>query len=136
MAQNYLKSPLPDNVRHLMKNYWPGGLTIVYRCREDKIPKLVRAGGSTLGVRMPKSKLTLEIITGLGVPLLGPSANFHGKSTPYEFDELDQKLLKAVDFVLEGKCRDKLASTVVDCTSTDWKILRQGVVRLDNIKAI
>ena len=33
MAEYYLYSPLPDNVRHLMKKYWPGPLTIVFSFR-------------------------------------------------------------------------------------------------------
>ena len=129
MAKKYL-SPLPETVENLMDTYWPGGLTIVYNCKTESVPKLVRGGGKNLGVRMPDHDLTLEIIKNLSVPLLGPSANFHGKPTPYIFSDLDSELVKQVDYVVEGRCKTKRASTVVDCTISPWKIMRQGRVVL------
>jgi L-threonylcarbamoyladenylate synthase len=79
---------------------------------------------------MPNNKTILSIISGVGVPILGPSANFHGKPTPYFFDALDPELLALVDFVVEGSCSISLASTVVDCSVHPYTILRQGAVVL------
>src|SRR3989344_4845508 len=62
MAKDYL-SPIPkDVIDELIKPYWPGGLTIVLPCRIDKVPKLVRGGGKTIGVRIPDNPVILEII--------------------------------------------------------------------------
>lgn len=130
MAEKYFKTPLPNNVRHLMETYWPGALTIVYHCKTDITPPLVRGGGTTLGVRMPDHEVTLALIKGVGTPILGPSANFHGQPTPYEFVELDSILTGLVDYVLPGECKTKQASTVIDCSKVPWKILRQGSVQL------
>lgn len=130
MAQDYLL-PIPRRVRkQLIENYWPGALTLVLYCTLVKVPELVRGGGETLGVRMPDHPVVLEIIKKVGVPILGPSANFHGGKTPYTFDELDQKLVKEVDFVVKGECKVKQASTVVDCTKEPWVILRDGAVKV------
>lgn len=128
MAEKYFRSPLPDNVRQLMKKHWPGGLTIVYYCNLNIIPGLVRGGGKTVGLRMPDHGIPLKLIEGIGVPILGPSANFHGEKTPFEFKDLDKKLLADVDYVLEGECSLKKASTVADCTVSPFKIIRQGSV--------
>lgn len=130
MAQKYLHSPLSDNVRHLMSRYWPGALTIIYPCRENLVPPLVRGDGKNLGFRMPDHEIALSLIKGVGVPILGPSANFHGKSTPYEYDGLDPELVKLVDYVIYGECKTGNVSTVVDCSVAPWKILRQGAVIL------
>lgn len=129
-AEKYLSPPLPNNVRHLMKRYWPGALTIVYPCITKRIPDLVRGGGKTLGVRMPNHKIALALIKGIGVPLLGPSANFHGVPTPFSFSDLDEKLIKLVDYVIEGQCNFKKASTVIDCSTSPWRIIRQGAVKI------
>lgn len=129
MAQNFL-SPLPDNVRRLMEKYWPGALTIICPCIEEKVPSLVRGGGKTLGVRVPDHKITLALIKGAGVPILGPSANFHGQPTPFVFKDLDKELVKLVDFVVEGSCLHKEASTVINCSITPWRVLRQGAVKI------
>lgn len=128
MAQEYLL-PISKEVKILMKKYWPGALTIVYPCKKEKVPSLVRGGGRTLGVRIPNHQIPLSTINSIGVPLLGPSANFHGKSAPSKPEELDQELIKMVDCVIPGKCTLGVASTVVDCSGKPWKILRQGELR-------
>ena len=127
-AEKYLVPPLPDNVRHLMKRYWPGALTVIYPCSTSKVPELVRGGGTTLGVRMPNHEIALSLIKGIGVPLLGPSANFHGRATPYSFADLDRELVKLVNYVIKGECRLREASTVVDCSKRQWRVIRQGAV--------
>jgi L-threonylcarbamoyladenylate synthase len=129
MAQKYLL-PIPGQVKNLMKKYWPGALTIVLPCQTEKVPNLVRAGGQTLGVRMPNHPIPLTIINAIDVPILGPSANFHGQPTPYNFEDLDKEFLKGVDFVIPGECLLKGVSTVVDCSVFPWKILRAGVIKL------
>lgn len=133
MAQRYLE-PVPDKVKkELVDKYWPGGLTIVLRCLRGKVTDKVRGGGSSLGVRAPKNKDLLFIISKVGVPILGPSANFAGGTTPFRIRDIEDDLKNAVDYVLEGDDEinsRSLASTVVDCTSDTWKVLRSGAVKL------
>ena|SRR3989344_431063 len=134
MAKDYL-SPIPkDVIDELIKPYWPGGLTIVLPCRIDKVPKLVRGGGKTIGVRIPDNPVILEIIKGVGVPILGPSANFHGEKTPYRFEDLDKDIVKLVDYVVFGECSVKQASTVIDCSINPWKVIRKGAIKIQNSK--
>ncbi len=130
MAQEYLL-PIPKEVKQkLIDIYWPGALTIVLPCLKEKVPMLVRGASDNLGVRMPDHQTALSLIRGVGVPLLGPSANFHGSATPFQFQDLDKELVKLVDFVAEGECSIKQASTVIDCSIKPWKILRQGAVKI------
>ncbi len=128
MAEEYLKPVPEDVIKKLIKPYWPGALTIILKSRTEKIPNLVRGGTDTLGIRVPDHLTTMVLIHGLGVPLLGPSANFHGEQTPYMFEDLNQELVKQVDLVVHGVCHTKKASTVVDTTQNPWKILRQGEI--------
>lgn len=131
MAQEYLQ-PIPKNVvDQLVTPYWPGALTIVLSCIDAKVPTLVRGGTSTLGVRVPDHLTTLALINGVGVPILGTSANFAGEQTPYTFDSLDKELIKMVDGVVPGSCHVKKASTVIDATASPWKVLRQGAVAIE-----
>lgn len=133
MAQNYLV-PLSDIVRRLMQTYWPGALTIVYQCNTNKTPLLVRGGGKSLGVRMPNHPIILKMIEKIGVPVLGPSANFHKSPTPYRFEDLDKEFLSLVDGVITGHCFLNDVSTVIDCTKKPFKIIRQGVFKIkDNM---
>lgn len=131
MAGNYLKEIPEDVERDLMGQFWPGALTIILPCKTEKVPSLVRGGTETLGVRMPNHDTALALIRGVGIPILGPSANFHGEKTPYYFEDLDPELIKLVDYVVPGECQVKLASTVIDCSVKPWKIVRQGVVKIE-----
>jgi L-threonylcarbamoyladenylate synthase len=130
MAKEYA-AEIPEKViQNLIKPFWPGALTIVLKANEDKVPVLVRGGGETVGMRMPSYPTMLKIISQIGVPVLGPSANFHGEKTPFKFKDLDMKLVSLVDYVLEGECSIQEASTVIDCTKRRWEILRQGAIQV------
>ncbi|MBM3283968.1 threonylcarbamoyl-AMP synthase [Candidatus Gottesmanbacteria bacterium] len=130
MAAGLFLSPLPARVRYLMRKYWPGALTIVYYCNREKVSASVCGGGEMVGVRMPNHKTVLSLIKGAAIPILGPSANFHGLPTPYKFKDLDAKLVKLVDYVLPGQCSIKNVSTVIDCSTARWRIIRQGAIKL------
>ncbi len=135
MAQKHLL-PIPKKVSdNLMKKHWPGALTIILQSRIDKVSSLVRGGGNNLGVRVPNSEITLSLIKGVGVPILGPSANFHGEKTPYKFEDLDPKLVSLVDYVVPSKVRlGGKPSTVIDCSIKPWRILREGAIEISKIK--
>ena len=130
MAKKYME--ITEEVKNkLIANFWPGALTIIMHCNNPTVSSLVMGGGTTIGLRMPDHTTTLSLISGIGVPLLGPSANFHGGKTPYKFSDLDQELIKLVDYVLPGECKTKQASTVINCTVQPWKVIREGAVKLD-----
>lgn len=133
MAKKYLL-PFPLEVEKLMRKFWPGPLTIVYFCKKEIVPSLVRAGKETLAVRMSSHKIVLKLIEGVGTPVLGPSANFSGEKTPYKFFDLDEELTKSVDFVLKAPCgKYKRVSSVINCTQKPWQILREGAVKKEEI---
>lgn len=130
MAEKYVLPIQKEVVDKLIEPYWPGALTIILPSKAENVPNLVRGGKSTLGVRIPNHKIARSIIQGLGAGILGPSANFHGEKTPFDFKDLDPEFLKKVDFVVSGECTLRKESTVIDCTVEPWKILREGAVRL------
>jgi L-threonylcarbamoyladenylate synthase len=129
MAKGYANIP-EEVIQKLIKPYWPGALTIVLEVNKHKVPALARGGGETVGVRVPNHPTILGIIEKVGVPILGPSANFHREPTPYDFKSLSPKLISLVNYVVEGECLLKNASTVIDCTKTPWQILRQGAIEI------
>ena len=122
----------------LIRKYWPGGLTIILRHKPglrsgqkpDHKPGLSPV---KIGFRMPDSKLVLDLVDQVGIPIIGTSANFHGQKAPKSFDKLDPELVKLVDFVIRGKCKEGIESTVVDATSDPPKILRHGAVIINQL---
>lgn len=131
MMEDYLLDISKEVKEKLMDKYWPGALTIILPCKTDRVFNLIRGGSSNIGVRIPDDHNLISIIEKLGVGVLGPSANFHGKPTPYYFDDLDPELVKLVDYVVKGSCRIKEQSTAVDCSVSPWKIIREGAVKLN-----
>src|SRR3989344_8862546 len=65
--------PFEASIKRLMKRYWPGALTVVLPCKQTRVPVLVRGGGETLGGRIPNHPVPMQLIKGVGVPLLAPS---------------------------------------------------------------
>lgn len=129
MALAYFSSPC-NIVRRLMDKYWPGALTIVAPCKTSLVYSPIRGNGKTIGLRMPDHMIALQLIEGVGIPIIGTSANFFGQPTPYSTSDLDPKLISLVDGVVAGACMRRAASTVVDCTFGKPRILRQGAVIL------
>lgn len=131
MAREYVEE-IPQDVEDLMKKYWPGALTIILKSRKGAILNLVLGGGETIGIRMPNHPAILKIIERVGIPILGPSANFSSQKTPYSLEDLDRKLVSLISFVLKGETKGlKMASTVIDCSKKPWKILREGSVKIN-----
>ena len=129
MAQKYVE--ISERVsEQLIKKYWPGGVTIILPCKTKTVSSIVRAEGSTLAVRMPDHTVLRKIIQDVGVPIIAPSANFSGDTTPFRLEDVNSELLSNVDFVLEGECTTPGQSTIIDCSTSDWKIVRQGVVEV------
>ncbi len=128
-ALSYFDHP-KDIVRHMMQTYWPGALTIVSQCHKNLVYSPIRGDGENIGLRMPNHETALALIKGAGVPLLGPSANFHGLATPYTYESLDPALCALVDVVVSGECSIGIASTVVDVSGVTPKVIRQGTVIL------
>ncbi len=130
MAKDYVFID-DDSDSKLVKRYWPGGLSIIFRCKKEKVPGIVRANGETVAVRFPNHSELVDIINKIGVPIVAPSANFSGDATPIKLSEVSKKLLDKVDFTLNGVCTIEGVSTIIDTTQKPWKVLREGVVKLD-----
>ncbi len=129
MAGEYVEIPRIVKEK-LIQMYWPGGLTIILKCKKEKVPGILRAEGDTLAVRFPNHKDLCKIIEEVGVPIAAPSANYSSMPTPFELSEVDPTLREKVDFVLEGVCTMRGVSTIVDTTVEPWRVVRQGVVNL------
>ncbi|OGG01440.1 threonylcarbamoyl-AMP synthase [Candidatus Gottesmanbacteria bacterium RBG_16_52_11] len=129
MALDYFDRPGPT-VRRLMRTHWPGALTIVAPAVPGKIDLRISGGGTTIGLRMPDYPPVLSLIASCGTPLLGPSANIHGRPTPYSLSDVDPLLVMHSDGVMSGTVEHRLPSTVIDCTGSKVRIIRQGAVRI------
>jgi L-threonylcarbamoyladenylate synthase len=129
MAEKYYSRITPE-MNRLIRSYWPGSLTIIADFRRDRIYAPIRGGGSTVGLRMPDNAELLNMILHTRVPVLGPSANFHGLPTPFSEKDLDPQLVKLADWVIPGICRLRQVSTVVRISGGKTSLIRDGAVKI------
>jgi L-threonylcarbamoyladenylate synthase len=112
----------------LIKEFMPGGLTlIVYRSR--LISDLITAGGDTVAVRIPDHPVPYALIKGLGMPIIGTSANISGKPTLTSAEDVRRELGKSVDMVIDaGPVPNGKESTVIDVAGEIPVVLREGAI--------
>jgi L-threonylcarbamoyladenylate synthase len=124
-----LVKSISPKAKKLMRKYWPGPMTLIFK-KSKKIPAYVTAGEDTLGIRMPDHPVTKKLIITCGMPLVATSANKSGGNDPKTAGEAINQM-KKVDLVLDGgRARIGKASTVIDASLNDLKILRQGSLKV------
>jgi L-threonylcarbamoyladenylate synthase len=109
-----LATDVPPLARKLASLYWPGPLTLV----------LDRAGGGTVGVRVPAGTVVREILVAYGEPLYATSANLSGEPAPKRLEEVDPRVSEAVDLIVGGEPGSGEASAVVDLSGGRVRLLR------------
>jgi L-threonylcarbamoyladenylate synthase len=119
---------VPAGARILSERWWPGPLTIIVPAHAD-IPAEVLGGGETLGVRIPDHPDALALLRAAHRPLATTSANRSGEPAACTASDVVAMLGDAVDLILDaGPSPQGVPSTVVDCTVTPPRILREGSV--------
>ncbi|MEZ5893282.1 MAG: L-threonylcarbamoyladenylate synthase [Parvularculaceae bacterium] len=134
MAKRYVEvSPLAER---LMKEFWPGPLTLVLPRRADSdVSLLVSAGLDTIGVRMPKHDLAQALIKSVDRPLAAPSANASGTISPTRAEHVRQSLGGKVDMILDGgPCPVGVESTIVKVDGDRVVLLRPGGIARETIE--
>ncbi|OGY24400.1 MAG: threonylcarbamoyl-AMP synthase [Candidatus Woykebacteria bacterium RBG_13_40_7b] len=127
MSTKYSEIESPT-AKSITKKFWPGPLTLVVKAKPGKVPKIIQKQ-KTIGIRVPNYPLILEIIENLGVPILGPSANFNGLEPAKKLSELDKNFLAEADFFVEEESLGLDPSTVIDISTEELKILREGPIK-------
>ena len=90
-------------------------------------------GWDTIAVRLATSKALEELIRKTGSPLFMSSANQSGEPTCKNLDEIE-RCCPNLDGMMEGEISFGIGSTIVDCTSNELKILREGPISIEQIE--
>lgn len=105
-----------SQAEEMMRKWWPGPLTLI----------LHAFGGGTLGVRIPKHEVALDLLRHAG-PLMTTSANLHGRDPAMSAEEA--AALSGVMAVVDGGAAPGgIASTVLDLTGPEPHVLREGAI--------
>ncbi|CAN5306150.1 L-threonylcarbamoyladenylate synthase [soil metagenome] len=121
---DYTKS-IDTPLYRMLKNYLPGPYTFILPASKQ-VPKILKSKKDTIGLRIPDNNICCEILEALGNPIL--SASLPGEMVEEYTDPeiIYENFGDKVDFVIDGGPGNMTPSTIVDCTSDDWHITRQG----------
>ncbi|HEY1972910.1 MAG TPA: L-threonylcarbamoyladenylate synthase [Pseudonocardia sp.] len=130
-----LVSTVPATARTLIEAFWPGGLSLVL----PHAPSLAWQLGDTRGtvmLRMPLHPVALELLREVG-PMAQSSANRSGSPPATNATEAHVQLGEVVPVYLDGgPSGDPVASTIVDLTAAEPRILREGAVAASTIAEV
>ena len=116
----------------IIKYFMPGPITVILK-KKDNIPSYITNGKDTIAIRMATSKALEDLIEKVGCPIFMTSANVSGKSTCKSIDEIEETF-PSLDGILEGSVGFNKASTIIDCTFEEIKVLREGPISIEDIK--
>ena len=122
---------VPSSAHQLAARFWPGPLTILVPKRTE-LPETVSAT-STVGVRVPDHEVARALLRTTG-PMAVTSANISGAQSPVTAQEVYEQLAGRIDLIIDGgKTPGGVPSTLVDCTSSELKVLREGPLSLQEL---
>lgn len=124
---------LSQEARRIAEQLWPGPLTLVVP-KKPVLPDAVTSGIDSVGVRIPHHDVAIQLICLSSGLLVGTSANKTGREPPRTAYEAAEQLGEEVNLILDGGTTLLGApSTIVDLTSDEPRILREGSVSLKEI---
>ena len=126
LLSEYTK-PIENHIFRLMRKNLPGPFTFILNA-SNRIPKLFQSKKKTIGIRIPDNNIITTIVEELGHPVLTTSIRDEDQVIEYTTDPelIYEKYRDVVDIVIDGGYGDNEASTIVDCTSGEPIIIRQG----------
>lgn len=124
--------PIPNHIFRVMRHALPGPFTFILNATSN-VPHFFQSRKKTVGIRIPDHKIPTRIVELLGHPIMTTSIHAEDEIIDYETDpEVIHDLFhKKVDIVIDSGHCGNIPSTVVDCTSGELKIVRQGKGDID-----
>ena len=130
-----LARPLPDEFYKLTRRFWPGPLTVIVRA-SSRLPLKVTANTGNVALRVPDSKIPLEVIRAAGIPITATSANLSGATECTTAVAVRDQLQDRISIIVDGGTSPReIPSTIVDLTDEEarWRVIREGAISTQEI---
>lgn len=124
---------IPNHIFRIMKKALPGPYTFILEANTN-VPKLLKQNKKTVGIRVPDNLICKEIIEQLGNPLISTSLLDTSDDILEYFSDpevIHQQYGEMVDMVIDGGFGNIYPSTVIDCSSDEIEIVREGLGSLE-----
>lgn len=123
----YVKQ-IPKTTFKLMKRYFPGPYTFIMEANNE-VPKILNEKKKTVGIRIPDHPITSELVNMLGNPIVTSSIKNEDEIREYTTDPEDiyEEYKHLVSLVIDGGTGGNVPSTIIDCRTDDYSVIRQGL---------
>ena len=126
----------PPYAAALRASFLPGPLTMVYPST-GKVSKFVSCGLNTLAIRVPRSPTAQALLKEADLPVAAPSANLSKHVSPVTAAHVYEDFHGNIPLILDGgACQGGIESTVLDCTESVPRILREGLITREMIAKV
>lgn len=122
---DYTKS-IDTPLYRMLKNYLPGPYTFILPASK-LVPKILQSKKSTIGLRIPNNVICQDILAALANPILSTSLPGEMVEDYTDPEIIYGRFENLVDFVIDGGPGGMIPSTIVDCTTDEWTVTRQGL---------
>ena len=113
----------------------PGSLTILVKAKEN-VPNYVTHNTKIIGIRIPSNKEALELLRFAKKPLLVPSANKADQKPALCDEEVKTIFGNEISVIIPGKAIGGQASTIIDLTGEEVKLIRKGPIPLEELNLL
>jgi L-threonylcarbamoyladenylate synthase len=132
---------IPDYAITLARKFWPGPMTLILP-RTDLAKDYITGGQNNVGLRVPAQPIALALLNKFeelgGLGIAAPSANRFGSVSSTTAGAVSEELSEyfdVKDLVLDGgQCFIGIESTIIDCTSSKYNVLRPGSITRKDIE--
>ena len=116
---------LPTSVYRTLKQYLPGPYTFILEASKQ-VPRILKTKKDTVGILVPDNAIAQAIVTELGNPIL--SATLPGEYVEEYTDpeSIHDRFGKLVDLMIDGGNGGMVPSTIIDFTSGEPVVVREG----------
>ena len=125
---------LTEREKRIADRFMPGALTLVLN-KKDTVDDSFVNGFKTIAIRIPDDRFVLRLLKEAG-PMFVTSANMSGEPAANTHEEVLAQLDGRIAAVVKGEAKSHIASTIIDCTGSELKCLREGTISFEEIREI
>ena len=125
---------IPPAAEKLIKKFWPGPLTIIFKAKKI-VPSVLTGYTGKIGVRISSNPITQKLLGTIDSPITTTSANPSGKKSPVTTKEVKDYFGDKIDLIIDGGLLSgKLGSTIVDVTERELRVIREGEIYIKQLR--
>ena len=122
-----------EATQRVIDAFMPGSITILVNVKKNSVPSYVTHNTDIIGIRIPTNIEARVLLEMVNIPLLVPSANKSGSKPALNSDEVKEIFSSELDFVMSGKAKGEVPSTIVDLTKETPRVVRPGPISEEEI---